>query len=218
MTVQIYQRLRWPTLCAMYGIEIAGLYVYSRTHNTTSTLREMYRRPFWDLVTMFAYWCIGRNEVYENLFTAVQHQSDSEAAASFRHYPQGPTLKVTCCTFKPIYKFQVQALKKDSSGWHSIPTTAYCLRDCKVDISPYINECIPFALDEVCESESHVYVFFRIARVFQEVRHLYPSFGLTLTASESPCTRLSRTLYLSTPTFHWVAIPWRWNSGYENHR
>lgn len=122
---------------------------------------------------MFAYLCIGGNEVYEDLFTTVQAQSKLQTAAQFQHYPDGPTLNVTCCGFIPTYEHQVRALKKDASGWHSITTTAYCLQDNKIDISSYINDCITYSLDEVCESTSPVSVFFRIARVYKEVRNFY---------------------------------------------
>ena len=96
-------------------------------------------------------------------------------AAQFRHYPNGPVLNVTCCGFVPRYEHQVRALKKDVSGWHSIATTAYCLQDCKIDISSYINDCVTYALDDVCESMSPVSVFFRVARVYKGVRNSYTS-------------------------------------------
>lgn len=132
----------------------------------------------------------------------------SQSTAEFRHYAHGPSLLVVCCQFQPTYRHQVRALKKDSSGWHSVITTAYCLKDRKIDIGSYINKCIPYALDEICESTSPVSIFFRIARVHGDVRIAFARFDLLLTSLAPSHTRLPRALYLSTSPFHRLANTW----------
>lgn len=132
----------------------------------------------------------------------------SQSTAEFRHYANGPSLRVVCCQLQPTYRHQIRTLKKDSSGWHSVITTAYCLRDRKIDIGPYVNGCIPHALDEICESASPVSIFFRIARVHGDVRNTLAGFDLLLISLAPSHTGLSRTIYLSTSPFYRLANPW----------
>lgn len=115
--------------------------------------------------------------------------------AEFGHYARGPRLNAMCCKFKTPYEHQIKALKKDASGWHSMDTSAYCLQNPKVDITKYIDGCIPYVLDEVCNDKSPVEGFFRILRVHQEVRISLWSFVWVLrgTNIHVPRTRLLKT-------------------------
>lgn len=139
------------------------------------------------------------------MFTEVQHRGNIQLPAQFQHYDDGPSLQVICCDFTPTLKHQTRALKKDSSGWHSMHTTAFCLEDGNFEITPYVHQCIPHVLNEVCESESRVSVFFRVARVYQDVRHLLPDPVSPLTALAPSYKRLPRAFHLSSLTSYWVA-------------
>ncbi|KAJ6117970.1 hypothetical protein N7523_005721 [Penicillium sp. IBT 18751x] len=136
--------------------------VHCLKHDLPSTL--CVREVIWERKP-FEKW---KNSVYEALFTVAQHTGNDKRSAHLGHYAKGPRLEVLCCDFEPTYKHQTRALKKDSAGWHSLITTAFCLGGGKVDIASYIDDCIPFVLNEVCESQSLASVFFRIVRVYQD--------------------------------------------------
>ena len=46
---------------------------------------------------------------------------------------------------------------------HHVKTTVYCLTNAKIDISPYIQGCVQFALNEVCAFQDSVAFFFKFA-------------------------------------------------------
>lgn len=158
----------------------------------------------------------GNNKKYERLFTEVHHRGDIQLYAQFHHYFNGPSLQAICCDFAPTWDHQTRALKKDSSGWHSIHTTAFCLEDRNIDIKSYVYACTPHVLNEVCESESRVSVFFRVARLYQDVRHLPLDPISPLTALAPFDKRLSRTFHLSSLTIHWLAAARPRDTGYGN--
>lgn len=112
----------------------------------------------------------GKDETYEILFTAViQTRLKDQKVAQLQHYLNGPTLEVACCEFTPTQSYQIHALRKNSSGWHSTKTTAYCVANSNIDISSYVGECVGFAMDEACQSLHPVSFFFQLARYYSEV-------------------------------------------------
>ena len=112
----------------------------------------------------------GKNETYEILFTGVtQTGLHDRTIVQLQHYPDGPILTVECCQFTPTQKHQFHALKKNSSGWHSTKTTAYCLVNTRIDVSSYVKESVKFALDEACQSQHPVHLFFKLAQFYREV-------------------------------------------------
>lgn len=84
------------------------------------------------------------------------------------HYAPGPILSVQCCQFLPTEPFQTRILRKDSSGWHWVGTTAYCLAE-KINLSPYIRECVTNALEEACSRTGPAAFFFQMAKDFRSV-------------------------------------------------
>lgn len=113
---------------------------------------------------------IGKNETYEILFTAVRSgKSSSRTTVDLRHYPNGPILSVECYEFLPIYRNQTRVFHQNSSGWHSVGTTAYCLANSKVDVSSYVQGCVRFALREACGLRRPVAFFFRLAQLYTHV-------------------------------------------------
>lgn len=112
----------------------------------------------------------GLNDTYVSLFTAVNQQGDNEVEAEFQHYPNGPLLRVSCRGFRSTFDQQIHALKKDSFGWHLALTTAFCLKDCKIDIASYVDACVPHVLEEACQSERPVAMLFQVILDYQNVR------------------------------------------------
>jgi hypothetical protein len=88
-----------------------------------------------------------------------------------RHYPNGPLLKVECCEFLPEREDQIRVLRKNSSGGHSIKTTAYCLADMKFDISSYVRGYVKIAIADACR-QGPVSIPFKLATVFAHVSNL----------------------------------------------
>lgn len=158
----------------------------------------------------------GNNKKYERLFTEVHHRGYLQLPAQLRHYIHGPSLQVICCDFTPTWNHQTRALKKDSSGWHSMHTTAFCLEDRTMDIKSYVYACTPHVLSEACESESRVSVFFRLARLYQDVSRLLPDLVSLLTALAPSNKRLSRAFHLSSLTIHWLAAARPRDTGHGN--
>jgi hypothetical protein len=78
---------------------------------------------------------------------------------------------VECCEFLPERKDQTRLLRKDSSGGHSIETTAYCLVDMKIDISSYVRGYVKIAIADACRQEL-VSIFFKLATVYADVSNL----------------------------------------------
>ena len=85
------------------------------------------------------------------------------------HYGNGPIVMVECCQFHPTETHQIHMLRKGSFGWHSTATAAYCLVNNRVDIAPYVKECVKFALDEACQSQHTVNRLFELAYFYQGV-------------------------------------------------
>ena len=109
------------------------------------------------------------NQSYEHLFTAVLQPTElqkDERNVVFQHYPAGPTLHVACCEFIPQLGHQVLALKKNSSGWHTAITTAYCLVNTDVDISSYVKQSVHFAVN--ASQNLELSFFFELAQNCQQ--------------------------------------------------
>ena len=116
---------------------------------------------------------IGKNWEYETAFTIVlPHCSESSKMARLSHYPNGPALDVECCEFFATNENQIRVVRKTSSGWHWLKTSAYCLTEPSVDISSYVQDCVPFAIEETCRGQEVVGFFFNLSRSFQDVRSL----------------------------------------------
>jgi hypothetical protein len=91
------------------------------------------------------------------------------------HFPNGPTLDVECCQFRVTDKTsiaQTSVLRKNQSGWCWMPTTAYCLRNQQIDISPYLQECVGYSIDEACGRPFPISFFFEQARRYKDVSNL----------------------------------------------
>lgn len=76
-----------------------------------------------------------------------------------------------CCEFLPERRDQIRLLRKDSSGGHSIKTTAYCLADMKIDISPYVRGYVKIAITDACR-QGPVSIFFKLATAYADVSNL----------------------------------------------
>jgi hypothetical protein len=115
----------------------------------------------------------GIDEMYERQFTlVVPSDSTSQRTAELKHYPDGPFLLVDCCKFHPTEHYQTRALRKDSSGWHAVKTTPFCLMNAKMDISGYVQDCTRYAIDEACKREDIISPFFMLACTYREVSTL----------------------------------------------
>ena len=139
-----------------------------------------------------------------------------ERTAQFGHYVNGPCLEIKCRDFKPTHDHQTVALKKNSSGWHLLTTTAFCLTKCEIDIASYIDDCIPFVLAEVCESQSLASVFFRIVRVYQDVSMDIRGCLQMLIRIDSPDKRVSPAFHLYSLIFYWLAAARSRNPRHEH--
>jgi hypothetical protein len=111
----------------------------------------------------------GLNDLYERQFTLVSSDSTSERTAELKHYPDGPFLLVDCCEFRKTKYYQTRALRKNSSGWHAVKTTAFCLMDPEIDISRYNRDCTRYAIREACERGDIVSPFFKLACSYSDV-------------------------------------------------
>jgi hypothetical protein len=111
----------------------------------------------------------GLNELYERQFTLVSSDSTSKRTAELKHYPGGPVLLVDCCEFRETKYYQTRALRKNSSGWHAVKTTAFCLMDPEIDISGYNRDCTRYAIREACERRDIVSPFFKLACSYSDV-------------------------------------------------
>jgi hypothetical protein len=87
------------------------------------------------------------------------------------HYPNGPTLDVECCQFLVTETniAQTSVLWKNRSGWCELPTTPYRLRNPEIDISLYLQKCVPFSIDEACGRRYPISFFFKQARLYEDV-------------------------------------------------
>lgn len=104
------------------------------------------------------------------LFTAVRSSGSSlPTTVGLRHFSNGPILNVECYKFLPTHQNQTRALKQNSSDWHYMETTAYCVTNFQVDISSYIQGCVEFALREACAFQGPVVFFFQLASLYKEV-------------------------------------------------
>ena len=112
----------------------------------------------------------GLDRVYERQFTlVVSNDSTSRRTAELKHYPHGPFLLVACRKFRPTEHYQTRALRKDSSGWHAVQTTPYCLINAEIDISAYVRACTGAAIDEACKRGDLVSSFFILAHTYRNV-------------------------------------------------
>ena len=116
---------------------------------------------------------LGLDEMYERQFTlVVSSDSTSQRTAELKHYPDGPFLLVNCRKFRPTEHYQTRALRKDSSGWHAVKTTPFCLMNAEMDISGYVRDCTRCAIDEACKRGDIVSPFFILARTYRNVSTL----------------------------------------------
>lgn len=139
-----------------------------RTSHILETLCKMYFHYFFNLDVEEADCFLGKNGVYEELFTMVRsNYAEGNKIVCLHHYSSGPTIDITCCKFLPTEPFQTRVLRKDASGWHWVGTTAYCLAENKLDLTPYIRECVPDALEDACNRSGPPAFFFRLARGFR---------------------------------------------------
>jgi len=112
----------------------------------------------------------GKNQEYETAFTVVLTLiSDSSTTARLSHYSNGPALEVECCEFSANNENQIRVVRKTSSGWHWLKTSAYCLMDPDIDISSYIKGCIPLAVNEACRRQGAIGYFFNLACSYYDV-------------------------------------------------
>ncbi len=112
----------------------------------------------------------GKDETYKDRFTAVHWCSGlSPQTVELRHYLNGPTLKVECCKFLVTNKNQVQVLQQNSSGWHAVETTAYCLTNSNLNIRLYVQNCVNLSLYEACRRRHPIAIFFELARSCRQV-------------------------------------------------
>ena len=113
------------------------------------------------------------NQTYEILFTTVRSSGlSSRTTVDLRQYPDGPTLNVEYYEFLATHQNQTRVLQQNSSGWHPADTTAYCLKNARVDISSYVQGCVKFALREACAPRHPVAFFFRLALLYKDVSNL----------------------------------------------
>ena len=113
------------------------------------------------------------NQTYEILFTTVRLSgSSSRITVDLRQFLDGPTLNVECYEFLATHQNQTRVLQQNSSGWHPVDSTAYCLTNTKVDISSYVQGYVKFALREACVLRSPVAFFFRLAQFYKDVSNL----------------------------------------------
>lgn len=106
------------------------------------------------------------------LFTAVRSSGSSLPTTTIiglRHFSYGPILNVECYKFLSTHQNQTCVLKQNSSGWHYMETTAYCVKNVKVNISSYIQGCVESALREACASKRPVALFFQLASLYKDV-------------------------------------------------
>lgn len=116
---------------------------------------------------------LGLDEMYERQFTLiVSSNSASRRTVELKHYPDGPFLLVDYCKFRPTEHYQTRALQKDSSSWHAVTTTPFCLMNAKIDISGYVRGCTRYAIDEACKRGDIVSPFFILARTYRKVSTL----------------------------------------------
>ena len=103
----------------------------------------------------------GLNEKYKLRFTCVQSSVlSSPRMAQFGHYPNGPTLNVECCEFLPTDITQISVVRKNLSGWNWMFTTAYCMTNPQIDISPYLQKFSIFSMDEASRRPRYPTSFF----------------------------------------------------------
>ena len=81
-------------------------------------------------------------------------------------------INVECYKFLATNKNQVHVLQQNSSGWHAQKTTAYCLTNTKMDISPYVQDCVHLSLNEACRRRHPAAFFFRLAQLYRKVSNL----------------------------------------------
>ena len=116
------------------------------------------------------------------LFTAVQLNGSSlptTTTVGLQYFLHGPTLNIECYKFLPTHQNQTRDLKQNSSGWHYVETTAYCMKNVKVNILSYIQGCVESALREAYASKRPVAFFFQLALLYKDVSKL---FGLYFTS------------------------------------
>jgi hypothetical protein len=112
----------------------------------------------------------GKDSRYEKLFTTVRSSDwNSRRTVELRHYPEGLPLKVDCCDFRPTDHYQFRALRKNSSGWHAVKTSSYRLLNATIDISPYVQQCVEYSIDEACRIGDIASFFFKQARLYSDV-------------------------------------------------
>ncbi|KAI8648151.1 hypothetical protein NCS56_01547300 [Fusarium sp. Ph1] len=101
-------------------------------------------------VTQFQPFVKWLNEEYKVLFTVVvpSTASDRILPISLSHYPNGPSITVTCQEFRPTFENQTLAVRKDTRGWHKVKTTAYSLVKTPA-LYDYVYGCLPSALGQV---------------------------------------------------------------------
>ncbi|KAI8648873.1 5'-deoxynucleotidase [Fusarium sp. Ph1] len=106
-------------------------------------------------VTQFQPFVKWLNEKYRLLFTVVvpSTASDRILPVSLSHYPDGPSITVTCQEFRPTFENQTLAVRKDTRGWHKKRTTAYSLVNTPA-LYDYVCGCLPFALGQA-RAENH---------------------------------------------------------------
>ncbi len=88
------------------------------------------------------------------------------------HYLNGPTLDVECCKFLVTPEAdiaKISVIQKNLSGWCSMPTSAYCITKHKINISPYLQECIRFSVDEAIAHQYPILFFFEQIRLYEDV-------------------------------------------------
>lgn len=108
------------------------------------------------------------------MFTAVRSSGiSSQTVVELRHYLHGPTLIVECRKFLITNKNQVEVLQQTLSGWHSLETTAYCLANSKLNVTPYVQNCVNWSLKEACKRYRPVTIFFWLACSFRQVSILF---------------------------------------------
>lgn len=108
------------------------------------------------------------DKVYEDLLVGVCSDWIGEArTAQLRHYSKGPTFKVTSRQFTPNSGHQVHVSKMNSSGWHTVQTTAYAI-SVKVEIASYVNDCVDYAIAEAGTEAGLSAGFLNIATYFRD--------------------------------------------------
>lgn len=116
-------------------------------------------------------WFAGKNETYELLFIVVRSiEPGPSIRIGLQHYPDRSTVHVECHRFISTHHNQTCVLHQNSSGWHHVSTTPYCVKNPYVDMISYVQECVGNVVGEVCARTDSVGFFFQLARLYKDVR------------------------------------------------